>query len=231
MVSLSDALLWIVVIILVWQLPNRLLSKFVRRRVQVMDPPIFGRILNSSFRKSLQPPEKVLRRSGVRRGETVIDLGCGSGALTLPLAEAVGPTGLVLAIDINESLLRQLLDELSGRSDLSTRVEVIQASAHDLPLRDSSADRCIMVSSLQEIPDRSRALKEVARILREGGTLAVTEFFVDPDFPLLSTTVRLVEGAGFRVEAKEGSPWSYTVRCIKTSVDSRGINTRELPGK
>ncbi len=217
MASFLEIFLWIIAIVLIWQLSTRLLSKFVRRRVQVMDPSIIGRILNSSFRKSLQPPRMVLERSGVMEGERVLDLGCGSGAFTIPLAEALGSKGLVLATDINGSLLKQLLDGISSRSTLLSQVEVVQASAHDLPFRDSSVDRCIMVSSLQEIPDRSRALREVMRVLRDGGILAVTEFFIDPDFPLISTTVKLVEGAGFQVEAKDGSPWSYTVRFVKTS--------------
>jgi ubiquinone/menaquinone biosynthesis C-methylase UbiE len=65
---------------------------------------------------------------------------------------------------------------------------------------------------LQEIPDKRKALAEARRVLKPGGIIAVTEFLIDPDYPLRSTTVRDLERAGFTIEAVEGRFWTYTVR-------------------
>ena len=53
------------------------------------------------------------------------------------------------------------------------------------------------------------------RVLKPGGILAVTEFLIDPDYPFISTTIRLGEEVGFVVEAAEGNWWNYTVRFRK----------------
>jgi len=161
----------------------------------------------------LQPPEQVLARSGIKPGMSVLDLGCGSGALALPLADFVGERGRVVAVDLQQSMLRQLTAKLS--SGRENRVLPVQTSAYTLPLANETIDACVMSSSLQEIPDRHRALQEVWRALKPGGVLAVTEFLIDPDYPFMSTTMRLGEEAGFEVEAVEGSFWNYTVRFCK----------------
>jgi ubiquinone/menaquinone biosynthesis C-methylase UbiE len=63
---------------------------------------------------------------------------------------------------------------------------------------------------LQEIPNPSRALAELHRVLRPGGLLSITEEFTDPDYPLLSETIRLVEPAGYCLTERFGNWWVYT---------------------
>ena len=69
-----------------------------------------------------------------------------------------------------------------------------------------------MVTVLQEMPDRNRALQETIRVLKPGGILAVTEFLPDPDYPLKSTTIKIGREAGFILDEASGSFWNYTVR-------------------
>ena len=66
-----------------------------------------------------------------------------------------------------------------------------------------------------EIPDKPRVLAEAHRVLKRGGSIAVTEWLPDPDYSFMSTTKRILERAGFRVLAGEGSLWTYTVRARK----------------
>jgi ubiquinone/menaquinone biosynthesis C-methylase UbiE len=72
-----------------------------------------------------------------------------------------------------------------------------------------------MVTVLQEIPDRNKALREVNRVLRPGGLFAVTELFPDPDYPWRSTTIKLGEAAGFMADKVAGDFFNYTVRFKK----------------
>ncbi len=205
-----DVMLYLLLALLIYQVIVRLLSKFIRRRYQILDPSPFGRIFRSGFRRWIQPPEKVLERSQVEGSGTVMDLGCGSGFLTIPLAKMSGGRNLILAVDINEAFLKQLMEALSAEG-LKDRVEIVQASAEELPFRSESIDFCVMSSVLQEIPNRFKALKEVRRVLKTGGKLAISEHVIDPDFPLRSTTIRLGVEAGLKPIRVEGSPWNYTV--------------------
>lgn len=72
-----------------------------------------------------------------------------------------------------------------------------------------------MVTVLQEIPDRQRALIEARRVLAPGGVLAISEWVFDPDYPLRASTVRQSQQAGFMLDGAPGNFWTYTVRLRK----------------
>jgi SAM-dependent methyltransferase len=179
-------------------------------------PPIIGPFLNSPLRHLVQPPPRVIERSGVKPGMTILDLGCGSGAFTLPAAWVVGEGGKVYALDIQSAMLRQLERRLARARDHDIKnVELKQASAYELPLADESLDLVMSVAAFHEIPDKPRALREVKRVLKRGGILALTELVLDPDYPLATTVIKEGEAAGFVFEAKLGTFWDYTVRFRK----------------
>ncbi|TET22570.1 MAG: methyltransferase domain-containing protein [Candidatus Stahlbacteria bacterium] len=191
-------------------------AKIIRKLWRFPAPSYTGWFLDSGFRRTFQPPEKVIARSDINPGMKVLEIGCGSGAYTTFVARAVGGKGRVYALDIQPKMLRQLAAKLSKPENQDiTNIKLIQASAYELPFEDSTLDLVCMVSVLYEIPDRHRALLEAHRVLKPSGILAVTEFFPDPDYPLRSTLVKQVTGAGF-VDAKVlGNFWNYTARFIK----------------
>jgi ubiquinone/menaquinone biosynthesis C-methylase UbiE len=96
-------------------------------------------------------------------------------------------------------------------------VEIIQGDGgRQIPSPQSSFDLVFLVDVLGEIPEKSVFLRECARVLRPGGTLAVTEQVSDPDFRLPSTVRSLATDAGLREEGTEGqSWWTYTARYRK----------------
>jgi len=149
---------------------------------------------------------------------TVLDLGCGSGAFTTFVARAVGEQGKVYAVDIQPAMIRQLECKLARpeNQDL-TNIELIQASAYHLPFEENSLDLAYLVTVLHEIPDRGRALREIKRVLKAGGILAVTEFLPDTDYSLASTVIKRCQREGFVLEDRQGNLWNYTVRLKKAS--------------
>jgi len=64
----------------------------------------------------------------------------------------------------------------------------------------------------KEIPDKAKALEEIKRVIKTGGMLTITEFIIDPDYPLRSTTIKQGEQAGFKFVGVFGNFWNYTVR-------------------
>jgi ubiquinone/menaquinone biosynthesis C-methylase UbiE len=192
------------------------LAKLVRKLFRFPAPAFVGHVLDSGYRRRIQPPEQLIKRSGVKKGMHVLDLGCGSGAFTPFVARAVGEKGKVYALDIQADMLEQLENKLSRPENKDIRnIKVIEGNAYKLPFDNGSLDLVYLVTVLQEIPDRNRALQEVKRVLKPGGILAVTELFPDPDYPWRSTTIRLCEGNGFVVDEVSGNFFDYTVRFKK----------------
>ncbi len=179
-------------------------------------PAFIGRFLDSDVRRWAQSPAKMIERSGIKPGMTVLDLGCGSGAFTPFVAMVVGERGRVYAVDIQPAMLKQLEGKLARPENRGIKnIELRQASAYGLPFEDGSLDLVYMVTVLQEIPDRGRALREIKRVLKPGGILAVTEFLPDPDYPLRSTTIKIGQGEGLVLDDNLGNLWNYTVRFKK----------------
>ena len=210
--------------LLLWLALIRLIRRFHREPA----PSFMGRLLDSDFRRWFQPAAKVIERSGIEPGMTVLELGCGSGAFTTCIARAVGRQGKVYAVDIQSAMLRQLERKLSQPENKElTNIELRQASAYDLPFTDESIDLVCMVTVLQEIPDRGRALRELRRVLKPGGILAVTELLPDPDYPWRSTTVKICQGEGFILDEVLGNLWNYTVRLKKPPPSSSQESFRQ----
>lgn len=97
-----------------------------------------------------------------------IDVGSGPGNVTSALARAAGPDGLAIGVDISEAMLARAV-----AAEASANVGFVRADAQHLPFRDGIADAVVSMAALQLIPDTSAALREMVRVLRPGGRLAV----------------------------------------------------------
>ena len=200
------------------------LLRVIRKLYHCPAPAFIGRGLDSDIRRWLQPPDKIIERSGIKQGMTVLDLGCGSGAFTTFATKTVGERGKVYAVDIQPAMLKQLERKLSKLEyqDI-TNIELKQSSAYELPFEDETVDLVYMVTVLQEIPDRGRALREIRRVLKPGGILAVTELLPDPDYPLRSTTIKMCQREGFVLDDNLGNLWNYTIRFKKPLLETLSL--------
>jgi ubiquinone/menaquinone biosynthesis C-methylase UbiE len=114
----------------------------------------------------------------VQSGHTVVDVGCGPGTDLGALARAVGSAGRVIGVDHDPVMLAEAARRTSGYP----RVALVLGNAHHLPLRDEYADRARTDRMLQHVADPARAVAELARIVRSGGKVALTE----PDWDTLA---------------------------------------------
>lgn len=101
-------------------------------------------------------------------GGVVLDVGCGPGSMTSPLARATGPDGLVLGLDVSEPMLARAV-----RAHSEPQVGFMRADAQQLPLRDGTVDVVVSIAAMQLVPNPVAAIAEIARVLRPGGRVAV----------------------------------------------------------
>ena len=114
----------------------------------------------------------MLRRAKLQPGERVLDLGCGTGVLTLRAGAAVGPTGRVDAIDISDEMLRVARARVADSGMAS--VTFHNAGAEALPLPNHSVNAVLAGMSLMFVHDRAAAAREIARVLGLKGRLVAT---------------------------------------------------------
>lgn len=205
------------IIIIVLFVSYFVLLRIMRKFIPSPAPAYIGRFLDSNLRRKMQSPEKVIQYSGIQKGMKVLEIGCGSGAFTTFVARAVGNKGKVYALDIQPEMLQQLENKLSQPENKDiTNIKLIETSASDLPFDNNSLDLVFMVTVFGEIPDHNKALQEIKRVLKPGGTLAITELFLDPDYLLKSTVTKKVGKTGFTLDNISGSFWNYTIRFKKS---------------
>jgi ubiquinone/menaquinone biosynthesis C-methylase UbiE len=104
--------------------------------------------------------------AGPRRGSSVLDLGCGTGALTGAVVERVGAEGAVVGLDLNPQMLA-----VARRKPWPA--QWIEGRAEALPFPDRHFDAVASQFALMFFDDRTRALREMRRVLRPGGALTV----------------------------------------------------------
>jgi ubiquinone/menaquinone biosynthesis C-methylase UbiE len=112
-------------------------------------------------------------RVGLRRGERVLDVACGTGVVARVAAERVGRTGRVAGIDINAVMLGVARSLQAGAG---ASVAFVQGSALSLPYADASHDVVLCQFGLQFVPDRPAALAEMRRVLMPGGRLGLNVY-------------------------------------------------------
>ena len=155
----------------------------------------------------------IVERLEVRPGMTVLDLGCGPGRLTIPIARKIGPDGEVVAMDIQSGMLQRVREK--ARAANLTNIEFLQAGTGEGKLGRNRFDRALLVTVLGEIPDREAALREIFDALKPGGLLSVTEVIFDPHFQSRQTVARLARSAGFRQKALHGNRIAFTAMVEK----------------
>jgi len=125
-------------------------------------------------------PASIIALSGISANQIVADLGCGGGFYSVAAAKAVGNSGTVYAVDIQESKLAAT--QSAGRHLGCNNIMVIKADL-EKPLTDipeNSCDAVLVTSILHEIGNRDTLLHNAYRLLKTGGNLVAVEWKKEP---------------------------------------------------
>src|SRR5918999_5583453 len=197
---------------------GQVILRVLRRAAPGPMPSRLAPVLTTPLRARLfGTPERVLDRAGVTPGMRVLEVGPGPGVYTMPLARRVASSsedGGVTCLEIQPEMIEMLRERLQAAG--LGNVEVVRGDGRQMPLPDESFDMVFVVDVVGEIPGKPTFFSECARVLKVGGTLAVTEQISDPDFRLPNTVCKLATEAGLRKEGRVGLPWwTYTARYRK----------------
>jgi ubiquinone/menaquinone biosynthesis C-methylase UbiE/phosphohistidine phosphatase SixA len=138
------------------------------------DPAAYIAILEDPQRDAWQKPDQVVRALRLRAGDSVADIGAGSGYFTLRLANAVGTSGRVRAVDISSDMLSHLKQRV--REAGLANVEMVAGKPDDPLLPPGSVDLVFVCDTWHHIDERPRYLATLARALKPGARIAIVDF-------------------------------------------------------
>lgn len=163
--------------------------------------------------------------SGVRSGNSVLDIAGGTGDLAEKFSQLVGASGRVVLADINASMLRVGRDRLLD-TGVQANLEFVQADAQYLPFPDDSFDCITIAFGLRNVTDKDLALRAMLRVLKPGGRLLVLEFS-KPTHPLLgkaydaySFSILPLMG---RLIARDADSYKYLAESIRMHPDQETL--------
>lgn len=154
-------------------------------------------------------------------GMRVLDIATGKGAALIPAAHRVGPEGQVIGIDLSNAILQEAGNAV--RMEGLTNVELHKMDAEHLEFPDQSFDAVTCAFALFFFPDLEAALREMYRVCKPGGCLAITYFNkipppFSPGFPIL-----LQQLMAYRVGMQTPQPLSCTPREVEALLNRSGF--------
>lgn len=159
-------------------------------------PPWIGYLLASPIRKLVQNPKKILSPY-VRQGMTVLDVGSAMGFFTLPLARLVGSSGKVIAVDLQEKMLKSLVKRAT-KAGLFGVIEPRLSPADTLGLPDLAGriDFALVFAVVHEMSDAAHLFSELAALLRPEGTILLAEPTGHVNAPAFEETLAKAQAQG-----------------------------------
>jgi ubiquinone/menaquinone biosynthesis C-methylase UbiE len=164
--------------------------------------------LDGWLRRFIFRPDRLVERL-TGPGDTVLDIGCGPGLFTRAIARRVGDSGKVIAVDIQEEMLR-LLEENARREGLSSRIRLHKAEPDSLGLTETGSVNVVFaIYVIHEVPSAERLLQEIFTLLVPGGTFLVAEPMFVVSAPEFQKTLAMAASVGLRMV---GSPFVFLSR-------------------
>ncbi len=134
-----------------------------------------GILMGSRVRQRLFDPVKTLRIADIQPGQTILEVGCGTGFFTIPAAKLIGEHGCLVAMDVSSEFLEQVSKKVQ-KANLNN-VRIVQRDALDTGLETASIDKVLLFGVIPfPLLPLDRLLPEMHRVIKPDGTMAVWLF-------------------------------------------------------
>jgi ubiquinone/menaquinone biosynthesis C-methylase UbiE len=153
-------------------------------------------MLDNRLRRLIQNPARILG-DYIRKGATVIDMGCGPGFFTIDMARMVGEDGRVIAVDLQEHMLLKVKRK-ADKHGVADRLEFHRCKSNTIGL-NKKADFILAYYMIHETPDPKGFLAELKDLLEDGGKLLIVEPKIHVSRDLFEAMLRDAEEVGLRV--------------------------------
>ncbi|HAQ21238.1 MAG TPA: SAM-dependent methyltransferase [Prolixibacteraceae bacterium] len=164
--------------------------------------------LDNSIRRFLQNPEKILKPY-IRKGMTVLDMGCGPGFFTIEIAKMLDGSGKVIAADLQDGMLDIVRRKIKG-TDLEPRIELHKCQSETIGVNEK-VNFILAFYMVHEVPDQDKLFQEFKSILNPNGKILI----VEPNFHVskksFKTMLERVESKGFEIIERPKSFLNRTV--------------------
>jgi ubiquinone/menaquinone biosynthesis C-methylase UbiE len=170
--------------------------------------------IDTPLRRFIHDPRKIVG-SYVQPGMTVIDVGCGVGWFSIPMAQMVGDRGRVIAVDLQQQML-DMLGRRAEKAGVSAQIETHKCEQNRLGLT-AQADFALIFAMLHEVPDQRRLLSEIHACLKPSGKLLLAEPPIHVTRKAFNSEARAAEETGFRVADRPHVRWSHAVLLAKAA--------------
>jgi ubiquinone/menaquinone biosynthesis C-methylase UbiE len=167
----------------------------------------------------VEAPHPLITRSRLREilepqsGESILEVGPGTGYYTLDAAEWIKPDGQLDILDLQQEMLEHTMRRAGERG--LANITPTCSDAATMPYQDATFDAAFLVTTLGEIPEQDAAVRELARVLKPGGRLVVGELLGDPHYVRLAPMRLRAAAAGLAYERRLGRAPGYFARFVK----------------
>lgn len=148
------------------------------------------------LRKWIQPPEKILGAI-VNQGQTILDVGCGFGYFSIPMAKMIGDTGRIIAADLQPQMLKGARRR-ANRAGVAGRITFHQCESERIGYK-GRVDGILAFYVVHEVPDKVKFFKELRSILKPGGFLLISEPKSHVSEEAFEKTIVLAKSIGFKL--------------------------------
>ncbi len=125
-----------------------------------------------SIRDIKTPPMRKIEKAEIKKGETVLDYGCGPGSFTMAAAEKVGPEGKIYAADIHPLAIKTVRKKISKMKAANIQTIMVQKKTG---LPENSTDIVLLFDIIHAFKDMTPFVEEFLKILKPGGRIAVDD--------------------------------------------------------
>jgi ubiquinone/menaquinone biosynthesis C-methylase UbiE len=176
--------------------------------------------LNVPLRRLVHDPRKIVG-AYVESGMTVLDVGCGTGWFSIPMARMVGNRGKVIAVDLQRQMLA-MLRRRAEKAGVADRIVLHQCEKDRLGL-ETEIDFALLFAMLHEVPDQDRMLGEIFHLLKPGGKLLLAEPPLHVTKKAFAREAAVAEEVGFRIADRPRVRWASAVLLGKGEKSGEGV--------